>query len=182
VGIGGWSPDFKFLWRVMRADLVAAGFNMKTVDAASEEPDKQEGEGLHINPLEFLATIINLWITLWLLQWSDERVGGYILELLSDNTTALSWMSVASQTPDPLLQGLARFGATLLIEARNLLTKVCPQHIAGKLNDEADALSRTDPETKEIPLLAEYAFSLQVFCPRSHPYVHLPRSWSHTTR
>ena len=64
--------------------------------------------------------------------------------LFSDNTTALSWMSVASRTPDPFLQGLARLGSALLVQAARLLTKVIPIHIAGKENWEADALSRPD--------------------------------------
>ena len=88
-------------------------------------------KGLHINPLEYIACLINLWITLKIIQLAGPKEGGYILGLLSDNTTALLWMSYAAKTPDPLLQGLARLGAVLLIEAIKLLTKVVPQHLPG---------------------------------------------------
>ncbi len=76
-----------------------------------------------------------------------RRPGGLILALFSDNTTALSWMSLASRTPDPLLQGLARLGAAFLVHAHRLLTLVDPLHIAGAQNGEADALSRPLPKS-----------------------------------
>eukprot|EP00980_Cylindrotheca_fusiformis_P003813 scaffold843_cov88-Cylindrotheca_fusiformis.AAC.2 len=142
LGLGGWSPDFLFLWRLTRSDLVAHGFDMKAISNVSGEPSSPTAVGLHINPLEFVAAIINLWVALKIIQQRGPIPGGYILGLLSDNTTALSWMSFTSRTPDPLLQGLARLGSALLVRATALLTKVLPSHIAGQLNVEADALSR----------------------------------------
>ena len=68
-------------------------------------------------------------------------MGGYIIHLLSDNTTESSWISYAAQTPDPLLQGLARLGAVLVVAVCCLLTKVVPYHIAEIKNTEADVLS-----------------------------------------
>jgi hypothetical protein len=141
-GLGGWSPDFKFLWRITREDLVTHGFRMKSLGSNSQEPTEPSTEGLHINPLEFIAALLNLWLALRLIMILGPREGGYVLGLLSDNTSALSWMSVASRTPDPLMQGLARLGSALLVRSAALLTKVVPSHIAGKLNTEADALSR----------------------------------------
>eukprot|EP00980_Cylindrotheca_fusiformis_P008874 scaffold1899_cov112-Cylindrotheca_fusiformis.AAC.1 len=149
LGLGGWSPDFLFLWRLTRSDLVAHGFHMKSISTASGEPSSAHAAGLHINPLEFVATIINLWVALKIIQQRGPIPGGYILGLLSDNTTALSWMSFTSRTPDPLLQGLARLGSALLVRATALLTKVLPSHIAGQLNVEADTLSR--PWTNRSP-------------------------------
>ena len=67
---------------------------------------------------------------------------GYILDLLSDNTSALSWMHYTATIPDPILQPLARFASALLIQARSYLTHVQPTHIPGPINIEADALSR----------------------------------------
>jgi hypothetical protein len=141
-GLGGWSPEFKFLWRITREDLVYYGFRMKALGTNSQEPTEPSTDGLHINPLEFIAALINLWIALRLITDLGPKDGGYVLGLLSDNTSALSWMSVASRTPDPLLQGLARLGAAFFVRAAALLTKIVPSHIAGKLNIEADALSR----------------------------------------
>jgi hypothetical protein len=141
-GLGGWSPEFKFLWRITREDLINYGFQMKPLGTNSQEPSEPSADGLHINPLEFVAALINLWIALRRIMDLGPRDGGYVLGLLSDNTSALAWMSYASRTPDPLLQGLARLGAALLVRAAAFLTKVVPSHIAGKLNIEADALSR----------------------------------------
>ena len=57
-GVGGWSLGMKVQWRLTREDLLELGFNLKLVNALTGEPDPEE-EGLHINPLEFLAAIIN---------------------------------------------------------------------------------------------------------------------------
>jgi hypothetical protein len=140
-GLGGWSPDFQVQWRLTRADLLEMGFNLKVVNAVSGEPNADE-LGLHINPLEFIAVIINLWLFLCLIKTQKRCPTGYILDLLSDNTSALSWMHFTATTRNPLLQPLARFASALLIQARSYLTRVQPCHIPGVINDEADALSR----------------------------------------
>jgi hypothetical protein len=152
-GIGGWSPCFAYKWRIMREDLLRAGFQLKPIRADTEEPIDPLAKGLLINPLEFLAGILNIWVALKIILTTGARSGGYIVGEKSDNTTALSWMSVASRTPDPLLQGLARFGSALLVAAARLLTKIVPLHIQGILNNEADALSRRDKKTQKIPSL-----------------------------
>jgi hypothetical protein len=143
-GIGGWTPYFGgLMWRVTREDLVLLGFNMKTIGPKTDEPTDPANSGLHINPLEYLAAIINLWLALKCISLSAVLCQtGYILDLQSDNTTALSWTHVAATTPDPLLQQMARFCSSLLVQAARLLTRVQPSHIAGKLNFEADTLSR----------------------------------------
>ncbi len=96
-GLGGWSPNFKVQWRLTRADLLELGFNLKIVNAISGEP-KSDEVGLHINPLEFIAVIINLWLFLCSIKSSDHCPTGYILDLLSDNTSALSWMHLTATT------------------------------------------------------------------------------------
>ena len=141
IGIGGWSPCFSFCWRILRDDLSQYGFHMKTVDRSTSEPTGTAA-GLHINPLEYLAAIVNLWLALTFLMDAGPIDGGYILQLNADNTSALAWFSEAARTPDPFLQGLARLGSAFLVCACRLLTKVVPTHIAGKKNVEADALSR----------------------------------------
>jgi hypothetical protein len=140
-GLGGWSPCFQVQWRLTREDLLEVGFNLKVVNAVSGEPNADE-LGLHINPLEFIAVIINLWMFLCLIKTGQRCPTGYILDLLSDNTSALSWMHFTATTKNPLLQPLARFASALLIQARSYLTRVQPCHIPGVINDEADALSR----------------------------------------
>jgi hypothetical protein len=140
-GVGGWSPEFEVQWRLTREDLLEVGFNLKVVNAVSGEPTPEE-EGLHINPLEFIATIINLWLLLILVRSLPPCPTGYIVDLLSDNTSALSWLHFTATTRDPLLQPLARFASALLIQTRRCLTRVQPRHIPGPTNIEADALSR----------------------------------------
>ena len=122
--------------------MIRHDFDMKFVNAGSSEPADPTSSGLHINPLEFLAALLNLWISIWIVEHSETLDGGHVLQLNSDNTTALSWMSVAARTPDSTLQSLARIGSALLVRAARLLTKVLPVHFPGDQNDIADALSR----------------------------------------
>jgi hypothetical protein len=140
-GIGGWSPCFQLMWRFTRADLLYFGFTLKPLHGKTGEPTS-DAEGLHINPLEFIACIVNLWILLKLAQTLPALTTGYIIDLLSDNTSALSWMSYTAATRDPRLQPLARFSSALLVHTHTFLMRVQPKHIPGKINDEADALSR----------------------------------------
>jgi hypothetical protein len=46
----------------MRVDLVRLGFPMKIIDKYQQEPLDGAAPGLHINPLEFIAAIINVWL------------------------------------------------------------------------------------------------------------------------
>ncbi len=143
-GIGGWSPQFCLQWRVTRADLIALGFKMKQIDKYAQEPLDASTEGLHINPLEFLAVIVNMWLVVKLIMSLPQVLTGYIIDLLSDNTSALSWMRLTAQTRDPRLQPLARFASMLLVVASRHLTRVQPKHIPGDDNLEADTLSRSE--------------------------------------
>ena len=145
-GLGGWSEDFSFLWRVARETMVTAGFEMREIVIKSNDPASVDGF-LHINPLEYVGALINLWLALKCVMILGPIDGGYILALLVDNMTALSWMTLAARTKDPMLQGLARLGAALLVRASELLTKVCPTHIPGEQNGPADAISR--PQKRE---------------------------------
>ena len=74
---------------------------------------------------------------------------GYVIDLWSDNTSALSWMRLTASTRDPRLQPLARLVSTLLVIASQHLTRVQPRHIPGTMNIEAHYLSRS--ENGQIP-------------------------------
>jgi hypothetical protein len=92
--------------------------------------------------LEFIAAIINLWLCLVVIRTQKPCPTGHIIDLFSDNTSALSWLKVTAATKNPLLQPLARFASALLIQASRLTTRIQPKHIPGVINDEADAMSR----------------------------------------
>jgi hypothetical protein len=90
---------------------------MKTIGPASDEPTTSDAHGLHINPLKFLAIIINLWLALKIIHDGSLCPTGYIIDLLSDNTTALSWIHAAAMTPNPDLHQLAHFASALHVQA-----------------------------------------------------------------
>jgi hypothetical protein len=140
-GLGGWSIEFTVMWRVMRDDLISLGFPMRHIDIAGEPVDIK-AEGMHINPLEFIAIIINVWIALKLLADSPHVPTGYIITLLSDNTSAIAWMRIAGRVRDPGIRRLARLASAFLVQSCALTTLFQMQHIPGKENDEADCLSR----------------------------------------
>jgi hypothetical protein len=85
-----------------------------------------------------------MWILLKQVQTLALCPTGYIVDLLSDNTSALSWMKLTATTRDPRLQPLARFASTLLVTASQHLTRVQSRTIPGKDNIEADFLSRSE--------------------------------------
>jgi hypothetical protein len=123
---------------------------MKHINKYKKEPLDATTGGLHINPLEFLAAIINLWLALKLVVQLPVNPTGYIIDLLPDNTSALSWMWLTAQTCDPRLQPLACITSTMSAMTSGHLTRVQPKHIPGDNNFEADTLSRS--ENGQVPL------------------------------
>ena len=98
-------------------------------------------DGLHINLLEFVALIINLWFVLWATRTLRAPQGGWILSLRSDNTSALSWLQHSARTKNPVARRLSRFLIQMLLQA-HFQGKIVSSHIPGKENDEADCISR----------------------------------------
>jgi len=98
-GLGAWSPHdhFDFVWRLTREDLGQAGFDMKAIN---EDTCKLDGTnyGLHINILEYIAIIIELWFVIILITRLGPRDSRYVMTLKSDNTSALSWMCYAARS------------------------------------------------------------------------------------
>jgi hypothetical protein len=139
-GIGGWSPDVLFRWRLSRSDLIHAGFQMKHLKRNAREPDIDE-PGTHINVLEFVAIIVNLWLMIVVSRRHPAPIGGHIFAVFADNTSALSWLRYASRSHRPNVRRLARFTSALLF-ASGFQGKVQGRHLAGRLNRGADALSR----------------------------------------
>ena len=140
-GLGGWSPEFAIMWCIMRDDLLQFGCPMKAIETAGEPADLLQ-EGLHINPLEFIAIILNLWLALKLIDECSSLASGYIVTHLSDNTIAISWMRAAGRCHDEGVHRLARLTAALLVRANLMTTPFQTRHIPGIQKDEADCLSR----------------------------------------
>jgi DTW domain-containing protein YfiP len=84
-----------------------------------------DAAGLHINnPLEFIAAIVNLCLLLKRDQLLSPCKTGYIIDLLLDNTSALSWLKVMAANQNPNHQPLACFASMYLIHTTHL-----PSHI-----------------------------------------------------
>jgi len=140
-GIGGWSKHFQYMWRVDRGDLIAAGFNMFEL-SKDLEPMDTDVEGTHINILEFIALFLNTWIALWIIRRYGPIIGGHILNVLANNTSALSWMFHASRSRSIPVCQLSQLFSALLLQFQTPPCKVLGSHLPGIRNDEADCLSR----------------------------------------
>jgi hypothetical protein len=130
------------MWRLHRDDLVATGFDMKSINGDTGEPDTPSAAGEHINVLEFVALIINLWFVIKSIKARGPIVGGHVISLLADNTSALSWLRYAARSHRPVVRDLARFCMALTLFSCAVPLKVSGRHLAGRLNVEADSLSR----------------------------------------
>jgi hypothetical protein len=150
-GIGGWSANLNFLWRITRQELIECGFSMRRIDADGEAllqqrfgtPDNHDE--LHINILEFIAIIINLWIALLWVRTQPPTPGGHIISILADNTSALSWLRYAARSHRRPVRNLAHFCQCLLLHSQTSHSaSVLGKHLPGVENSEADALSRPE--------------------------------------
>jgi hypothetical protein len=141
-GLGGWSSHFKFMWRITYDELrlPPCSWPMKVFDADLLDAPI-DATGLHINILEFLAIILNLWFVLWATRALGAPLGGWILSLRTDNTSALSWLQHSARARNPIVRRLSRFLIQMLLQAR-FPGKISSSHIPGKENDEADCVSR----------------------------------------
>jgi hypothetical protein len=100
-GIGGWSRQLGFLWRITRDELHACGIPMRLIDSEGEaltlRPSPADADGLHINLLEFIAIIINVWLALSWVRSAPTHPGGHIIAILADNTSALVLPDIPSR-------------------------------------------------------------------------------------
>jgi hypothetical protein len=153
-GLGGWSPDLKFVWRVTYWDMVETGFPMKELDDQLQErfrwcraQDLPEGhdELLHINPLEFIAIFVNVWFAVRAIRTSPPRQGGHQVLVRADNTSALSWLRYAARDHRRQIRNLAYLLHGFLLYSQTAeVANFVGLHIPGKENNEADAASRPE--------------------------------------
>jgi hypothetical protein len=141
-GMGGWSEQFQIQWRILRDDLLTLGFSMKAINSANEPSDLFNPEGVHINLLEFVGVVINLFIAIKLLLRLDTPPTGFVLELIADNTSALAWLKYAATTENQSVRALARLASCLIMHASHHSISTQCSHISGPENVEADCLSR----------------------------------------
>ena len=81
----------------MREELIDLKFDMKVINKTGKLLRAEDSTGLHINVLEFVAIIINVWLALYFLRQDPDKVGGHIAAIWADNTSALSWLRHASR-------------------------------------------------------------------------------------
>jgi hypothetical protein len=153
-GLGGWSPSFKFVWRVTRDELVKAGFKMKELDqdghdryrwCKAENLPPEHAECLHINPLEFIAIIINCWFAILEVRKDPGKPGGHIIAVRADNTSALSWLKYAARSQRRVIRNLAYLLHGLILFSQTAeIANFNGRYLPGPENEEADAASRPE--------------------------------------
>ena len=139
IALGGWGPILNFQWRLA-----------SSVFKVPDWIDTFDGKGkriLHINVQEFIAIIINIFFSMIkFLSMRDKlptTTNGYIFQHDADNTTALSWMRHASQSRDPYKINLSYLLSYLIfLFNEQVPSRHDPNHLPGKSNVRADALSR----------------------------------------
>lgn len=140
-GLGGYCLILDFQWRIAIEDLLkGTGFKPQS---------KKEGDHAHINILEFIGIIINIYFSIVKVKAKKkydkcfEFDQGFILHCFADNTSALSWMHHASRSHCTVTRNLAQFLLCLLFYAnKHIPLAVQGFHVKGENNERADALSR----------------------------------------
>jgi hypothetical protein len=158
------------MWRLTRDDLLAAGFDMRLIDPVGEDLLQfQEGfpdddRGLHINVLELLAIIFNTWLVLHHISRHPCPTGGWIVNILADNTSALSWLHHAARNHRlPVVKNLTMLCQSLMTFSHtDQFVRLQGTHIPGIDNGPADALSR--PSNFPTVVSAIEAFSQLQTC------------------
>jgi len=138
-GLGGWALEHPCIWHLSKQDMESCGFTMP--QGKEPEQEKEDKQFDHINVLEFVAVILNIWVAVRYLMLQPIRNAHIIMNILADNTSALSWMQHAARTKRPAVRNLARFLQALLTHCP-LPIRLQGKHLPGKKHIIADLLSR----------------------------------------
>ena len=183
-GLGGLNREpFSFMWRLSAADLRSQNWVL-TPDIVAMEPvpDADPKPNAHINVLEFVAIIINIWL---LLKFVDRRAKSStkqtIAQVIADNTSALSWLSYASRTKRTGVRNLARFLTQLFLHKNFPLQMGKHLHIAGLLNVDTDKLSRFSKHPSWAALMQDISLDLKGLTPYRVPSNLLLHLWRLTS-
>ena len=164
--MGGISRDLQFQWRLSNS----AFSNLPPWIVVPEG-----APSWHINVHEFIAIIINGFFMMFaFLHISSStptllpQTDGFIFRLQADNTSALSWMRHLSRTRDAHLTQLCHLFSHLIFTFNSSVpSRFDGKHLPGKLNTQADALSRpqTFPSYNDIFAIYPEMRSLPAYRP-----------------
>jgi hypothetical protein len=97
-GLGGWSPQLGYFWRILAPDMEAVGFDLSKTQSLNANLREFNAHATHINILEIVAIAINLWLVIHFIRSHHEaHPGGNIVAIVAENTSALSWLRFASR-------------------------------------------------------------------------------------
>jgi hypothetical protein len=128
------------MWRLDGDDLLDCGFALEWLKEDTMVVGMADPDHLHINILELITLIINIWLTLVSFMQHGNIPGGHIITLLADNTSALSWMRYASWTKHPVVRKLSCFIMDLTLSCP-ICHKLSGLHLQGIQIIGADKLS-----------------------------------------
>jgi hypothetical protein len=114
---------------------------MKSIDDDMREPDGTSN-GMHINVLEFITMIIELWFIIIIIKRKGPFPGGYIVQLIGDNTTAISWLRYAARSHHPIVRELSHFAMALTLS--------CPYSLEQTSQRERESGGRCIVPTKRF--------------------------------
>lgn len=140
IAMGGLSFCLRFQWRLSNSVFAH-------LPAWIESPSSHDR--WHINIHEFIGIIINSFMMMLAFFKHRSRPDlvpesdGWIFLLEADNTSALSWMKYLSRNREPHIVQLCHLYSHLTFHFNSIFpSRFDGQHLAGVLNEEADALSR----------------------------------------
>ncbi|GKY94657.1 hypothetical protein MPSEU_000431100 [Mayamaea pseudoterrestris] len=132
-GLGAFNHLLSFMWRLNDEDLAACGFKTRNVQTRPLQGPITDDD-YHINVLEFVAIIINVVLSIAVYKNCPiRRHQQHIFNVLSDNTSALSWMRHAARCNKPHVRRLARFFHAIVTYSTLFLRQVPPTQDAGEM-------------------------------------------------
>jgi hypothetical protein len=150
-GMGGWTTgDHKFMWKLTSRDLISLGYTIPRTTQECKlvkhglptmDDDTDASLPMHINVLEFVALLINVW---FIVRWAircNPNTPELIIRMRTDNSSALSWLQYAARSKRRVIRRLARMFQSLLT-CSPLPLQLQSDHIQGERNHNADLLSR----------------------------------------
>jgi hypothetical protein len=136
------------MWCLDWDDLLDFGFALEWLKEEATTVDSEDPDYLHINILELITLIINIWLALVFITHDGNIAGGHIIAMLADNTSALSWLQYASQTNHPMVCKLTHFILDLTLSCP-ICHKLLGFDLQGILNIGVDKLSWFEPSATQ---------------------------------